>query len=186
MRKKLEEIIAKYRELFYDTDSRLKAIQREEIYSDEYKKVLDQKVIAEFSANQAELREQVMLLIKGERDVIADKQKVTDHGPEYDLKLNNTLKVLELALSDMSDKEISSLIDPFKDDYTTMQILRRILQKEGKDELIPLDYTLSMIPALNELENQVNKVFSRPYSQNDSTLMTLTIAMRYYAPILPV
>ncbi|MNW67199.1 hypothetical protein D3C74_457550 [compost metagenome] len=85
----------------------------------------------------------------------------------------------------MSDTEISSLIDPFKGDYPTMQILRRILQKEGKDELIPLDYTLSMIPALNELEHQVNKVFSRHYSQNDSSLMTLAIAMKYYGSLLP-
>lgn len=47
----------------------------------------------------------------------------------YQLKLNNTLKTLELTCDELENYEIEYLIEPFKDDEISMRVIKKIITK---------------------------------------------------------
>lgn len=89
-------------------------------------------------------------------------------------------------MHDMSDQEILNVIEPFKGDYHTMNIFRRILQKVDKVDLIPVDYTTNQLTdALNEIERTTQEAFTAPFEQSGTALTKVGIALHYYGGALP-
>ncbi|MGI2295118.1 hypothetical protein [Paenibacillus sp. GXUN7292] len=186
MRKHIEYFINEYRKLIDQTHEESTALKVDARYTTEYKVELLKQVIERFDAKREGYLTHINSQIEQQRKIIADRQQLVDRGADYDRKFGNALKVLELTMYDMTDQEIINLVEPFKGDYHTMNILRRVLQKSKKEDLIPVDFAMNQLTAaLIEIERTTQDAFTAPFEQSGTALTKVSIAMHYYGAALP-
>lgn len=185
LKDKLNAILAEYRKLIEKVEADTKTVDASTIYVETYKARQKEKIFEEFAQKQQEYKAKVLDLIRAEKQRILDQRKPRDFGPDYDIKLSNALKILELAGADMMDEEIRNIIQPFQGDYPTMQALRRILINQGKENIVTPDMLENQrLFALTEIEKAAEQAFYREYSMSNWALMNLQVALQYFGSVL--
>lgn len=140
--------LVKYGELKNARDNKIKEIKKSEVYSDEYKKQLIEKEQDNFTKMRLEIRTSMETLINGSKQKLSDRKKPISKDLAFELRLNNTLKTIELAGKNLNKEELKGLVEPFKADYGTMQSLFKILRTQDieTDDIIPpfeVDYKIN-------------------------------------------
>jgi hypothetical protein len=185
LREKINKIIMEYREIVDKLDEDLKQLAKNKMYSELAMSIKRQEMIEAFNVKQQRLKDEVLGLIRAEKKKLEDQLQPKDHGPDYDIKLSNALKILELATSNMSDGEIYKVIQPFKEDYPTMASLRRVLQNYGKEGIITPDMLENQKRfALEEIERVTLQSFIQEQSQSGSNIVNLSVALQYFGSAL--
>lgn len=172
----LKELLEKFNQLRENTINQIKFIRESNQYTLEYQQQLIRQVKAETKQEQEQLNKEAIEIIENARNEILKGKTSAEKDQSFDLKLNNTLKVLEMVGADMPVEELRVLIDPFKEDYHTMKILRRIFLRNGMkgiDEIFGYDTIDSRVESWDNLRNLVNQVFN----SNIETANTMKISI---------
>ncbi|ERI92143.1 hypothetical protein HMPREF1982_02684 [Clostridiales bacterium oral taxon 876 str. F0540] len=137
----LGQVVSNYKQLKDELDNKIKAIQNNGQYSEEYKNELIMQEKAKFSAQKDEIKNSAVSLIEDSKQKLQDKKKSVVKDLAFELRLNNALKTIELGGKFLGKEELKNIIEPFKDDYGTIQSLFQIFRKMNidTDDIIPTD-----------------------------------------------
>lgn len=141
LKSELKQYIKKYIDLKNIRDSKIKEIEKSEMYSGEYKKQLIEQENDKFANLKKEIRTSASSLIDSSKQRLLDKKKPIVKDLAFELRLNNALKTIELAGKDMSKDELKQIVEPFKDDYGTTKSLFHIFRAQGieVEGVLPVD-----------------------------------------------
>jgi hypothetical protein len=141
LKSELKQYIKKYSDLKNIRDSKIKEIEKSEMYSDEYRKQLIEKEQENFANLKKEISISASSLIDASKQKLLDKKKPIAKDLSFELRLNNALKTIELAGKDMSKDELKQIVEPFKDDYGTTKSLFHIFRSQNIDieGVLPVD-----------------------------------------------
>lgn len=159
----LKTLLEKFNQLKETTVNQIKFIRESNQYTLEYQEQLIRQVKEETKQKQEQLSNEAIEIIENARNEILKDKTAAEKDQSFDLKLNNALKVLEMVGADMPVDELKVLMDPFKEDYHTMKILRQIFLKngiKGIDEIFGYDTIDSRVESWNNLRNLVNQIFN--------------------------
>lgn len=130
-----------YTQIKIMADENINKFQKSERYSEDYKNQLIAEEKAKFAYQKEEIRKSIVELIDKNKKKLEDSRKPIVKDLAFELRLNNVLKIIEIAGKDMGQNELRDLVEPFKDDYGTIKSIDRILRAQGinSTEVIPMD-----------------------------------------------
>src|SRR5699024_383438 len=138
-----------------------------DIYSDDYKKGELSKMDNLMTSITYQFREDVAEIIEGKKSEIqAPHEKTLD--VEYQTRLSNEVRILDMTGKTMSEQDIDVMIQPFKDDYIAMQGIKGALERSGRDNAflaLPADFRGETIKRLDGINNHVQEVVGE-YNNN--------------------
>ena len=82
----------------------------------------------------------------------------------------------------MNVEELQELVNPFKDDYQTMKILRRIFVKgdlKGIQEIFGIDKIDHNISMLNDLEKRIVNTFSGDIMKANTMALSIALELNW-------
>lgn len=177
---KLKEIVKQFVQLKNDVRKEIDDIRKSSMYSEEYKEELIKQVKSKCENVQEQLKKEALSIIDEARNKVLSGKSSSDKNQEFEIKLNNTLTILNTVGADMELDELHEIIKPFKDDYYTMKILRKIFLKnniEGVNEIFGIDMINHNIKMLEELARTISHAFHGDIESTNT--MTVTIALNY-------
>jgi len=160
---KLKNIIQQFNQLKETAMNQIKAIRESQNYTSEYKDQLISIAKEDTIKHQNSIAKEALEIIEAAKNEILKGKTAAEKDQSFDLKLNNALKVLEMVGSDMTIEDLKNLIDPFKEDYHTMKILRSIFIKggiKGIDEIFGCDTIDHRVSKLDELDRYIEQTFN--------------------------
>lgn len=175
---KLKAILKQFNELKESTLAKSREIRNSDKYTDDYKRELIEGIKRECIKYQEDLCNQAIEIISNAKNELLKRKTAVNRDQAFDIKLNNTLSILNSVGKDMNVKELEELINPFKEDYFTMKILRRVFvsnELRGITEIFGFDTIDHNVGALEKLEREINKVLTGDIEQ--SNIMKLIIAI---------
>ena len=179
-KEKLKQILNQFNLLKDTLKKKIDEISKSDKYSEEYKIQLINQAKEEVKATQDQLTKEAMKVIEDAKNKILGEKATVNKDQSFDLKLNNTLKILEMIGADLNLEELNALIQPFKDDYYTMKILRVIFVKggmKGINEIFGYDTIDSRLQSLDELGRTISHVFFGDIESANT--LQVSIALNY-------
>lgn len=184
-KQQLQGIIKKFNSLQDIQKSKIKQVKESDKYSDEYKQELIRGYNQETKELQGQYRDEALGVIKAAKDNVLSKKKSIDKDQNFNIQLSNALNILNTIGSSMPKEELKVLIEPFKEDYYTMNILRGIAAENDikhRIEIFGADNIKENISALEAIEKVIPNTFDADI-ENAST-MKVSIAMNCYPEAL--
>lgn len=151
------------------------------MYAEDYKKQLIEKAKVEYDNQKADMINSAAGLINSAKQKLLDSKKPIVKDLAFELRLNNTLKTIELAGKDMGKDELKTLVEPFKDDYGTMKSLFHIFRSQGMDtdDIIPnngKDYLDGIDYQVKDLEDKGHSILDG-LKYDNSLGMSIAVSM---------
>ncbi len=184
-KQQLSQVIKKFNILQDTQKSKIKGIKESDKYSDEYKRELINGCKQEAKSLQYQYKDEALGVIKAARENILSKRKSVDKDQNFNVQLSNAINILNTIGSDMPIDELKVLIEPFKEDYYTMNILRSMATKNNikdSDKIFGVDNINSSLNALDELERVIPSAFSGDIESTST--MKAAIAINCYSNVL--
>lgn len=183
-KEQLKQIVNKINALKETIKKKKEEITKSEKYSEEYKILLIKEVKEEAKEMQEELTKEALKVIEEAKKQILSERTNVEKDINFNLNLNNTLKILEMVGADMRIEEVKTLVQPFEKDYQTMQILRHIFIKyeiKGIDKIFAKDTVDSRIEALENLSKTISHVFYGDIERIET--LSIFIALNYISEV---
>lgn len=180
----LKQILTQFNLLKDTLKKKIDEISLSQKYSEEYKIQLINEAKEEIKGTQEQLTNEALRVIEEAKNGILGEKTNASKDQSFDLKLNNTLKILEMVGADLDIEELNSLVQPFKADYYTMKILRVIFAKgmiNGINEIFGYDNIDSRIQVLDDLGRTISHTFFGDI-ENANTL-SVSIALNYISEV---
>lgn len=147
----LKQIIRVYGEHENNIKKKIDDIKKDEKWSDEYKKRLIENVKKSGIEGKRKMYEAAIKSINDYKENLLNSRRPIKKDYAFELRLNNALKMVELAGKEMKPEELTRIVEPFKEDFGTMQMLRHVFNAQGikSHEIIPLDNIDSQIEKID-------------------------------------
>lgn len=182
-KEKLKNILAQFNQLKANAESQIKQIRESQNYTSEYKNTLIDEVKQKARVTQDKLYKEAVEVITSAKNEILKGKKSANKDQAFELKLSNALSMLKTIGADMTVEEIKELINPFEDDYQTMQLLRKIclaVNIKNVSEIFGINVIDHNVKTLDELQRYIAGLTGDIESIN---LMKASIAMNYIETI---
>ena len=156
MKKTIQELMNKHSNITQEIRAKIKAWEADPVYSNEHKKEQIKKLRDEAIQHDAHFNEQLKGYVSQWKTIIFGEP--ISKPADYELKISNALKFLELAGSNLTDNQTFDLLKPFKGDFETMKLFQNAVAKltEGSGVLKSFEKTFGetnrMITMNNSLE----------------------------------
>lgn len=175
LKAELKQIVGLYNSVKKDTEDKIQAIKNDGRYSEEYKQDLIKAENGKLENHRIDLNNRAAEIVNKVKSRLVGSKKPIEKDLSFELRLNNTLKTIELAGKNMNTEELSQLVEPFKDDYVTMRSLFNIFRELGinTDGVIPVDGVESQINSIEAL----SKDFLDSLRHGDNMRMSISLAM---------
>lgn len=178
--KEIKVVIREFNELRDSVKDKMETIRKEEKYSDDYKQTLLDNEKKSCRAIQEELSSKAIKIIEDAKNQLLKGKKVGVKDQAFDVKLSNALELLKTVGDSMTQEELMELVEPFRQDYYTMNLLRKIFVKgdiKGIQEIFGIDNIDHNVSALDELMMKVNQIFNKDIDQADTMRLLITLEM---------
>lgn len=179
-KEQLKKVIQQFNLLKETTTNQIKAIRNSANYTNEYKDQLIREVKANTIKQQEIITKEAREIIEAARNEILNGKTAAEKDQSFDLKLNNALKILEMVGADMTIEELQNLVEPFKEDYHTMKILRSIFLKgniKGVNEIFGFDTIDHRVSKLDELDRYVSQTFKGDIETSNTMKILICLDM---------
>jgi len=146
IKEKVQKLIESYNEVKRDIQEKIKAWESDLIYSLDYREEKIKELEEQALQCDALFNKKITELLTQEREsIIGEPGKKPD---DYEVKISNALKFLELAGEKLTDDQAYDILKPFMTDFETMALFKPVV--EGLSKKGGLD-----------IWNQFNKTFER-------------------------
>ena len=176
----IKAVITEFNQLKDWFTEQKEAIRKDERYSDGYKQTLMDMRKKDCWTTQEELSSRVIKIIEDAKNEILKGKKVGARDQAFDVKLSNALELLKTIGDSMTQEELMELVEPFKQDYYTMNLLRKVFVKgdiKGIQEIFGIDNIDHNVSALDELMKSINQVFRGDIEKADTMRLSITLKM---------
>ncbi|MDB2160468.1 hypothetical protein PMX22_11690 [Clostridium butyricum] len=180
-KEKLKQILTQFNLLKDTLKKKIDEISLSQKYSEEYKIELIKQAKEQIKDTQEQLTNEALKVIEEAKNKILGEKTNANKDQGFDLKLNNTLKILEMIGHDLDIETLNSLVHPFRDDYYTMKVLRTLFiakgMTKGINEIFGNNTIDSRIQSLDELSRIISHSFFGDIENTDT--LKVTIALNY-------
>lgn len=179
-KEQIKNVLKDFNQLKNRYDLEKRNIKNNGMYSDEYKNELIKKTKLEFMKQQEYLKNEALNITCTTKQKLLNSKTRADKNQTFEVGLSNALKVLETVGADMETEELRELIEPFKKDYYTMKILRKIFVKnnlKGTQEIFGIDNIDHNISVIEALEKDISYVFNSDIEKANSMKLSIAIEM---------
>lgn len=180
-KKQLSQVIKKLNALKELQKNKINEIKESGKYSEEGKAEFIRLAREEVKGKQEEFKNEALRIIETAKNATLSRKKSVTKDQNFNIQLSNALTVLNTVGKDMSVEELKVLVEPFKEDYYTMQMLRKTVINndiKGQNEIFEKDNIESDLEVLEEIEKEIPHTFFGDIDQANT--MKLSIAMEYY------
>lgn len=180
-KKQLSQVIRQFNALKEAQKNKIKEIKESEVYSDLGKKELIQSVREEAKSVKESFKNEALGIIEAARKVTLSRKKSVTKDQNFNIQLSNVLTILNTVGKDMSVEELKVLVEPFKEDYYTMQMLRKTVinnEIKGQNEIFEKDTINSDLEVLSKVENEISHAFFGDIDKVNT--MPVLIAMNFF------
>lgn len=180
-KKQLSQVIKKLNALKELQKNKINEIKESGKYSEEGKAEFIRLAREEVKGQQEEFKNEALRIIETAKNATLSRKKSVTKDQNFNIQLSNALTVLNTVGKDMSVEELKVLVEPFKEDYYTMQMLRKTVINndiKGQNEIFEKDNIESDLEVLEEIEKEIPHTFFGDIDQANT--MKLSIAMEYY------
>lgn len=131
---KLFEMQREARKEYAKIDEQIKALRQSTIYTKEYKnemiKQLEQEKEQGLKAIDTMFNKQLKEIIAEEKTSILSEVAVKSETKpaDYQIQVANALKFIETVGKSLTDKQLSEMLEPFKNDMQTMQLFNQVVE----------------------------------------------------------
>lgn len=177
----LSQVIKKLNALKEFQKEKIKEIQESEMYAEVGKKEFINKIREESVTLQEEYKNEALGIISAAKKSTIGRKRSIPKDQSFNVQLSNALTILNTVGKDMTTEELKVLVEPFRKDYYTMQMLRKTLVNndiKGQNEIFERDTINSDLEVLDQIEKEVSRVFWGDIEKINT--MSLSIAMEYY------
>ncbi|KXG75595.1 hypothetical protein [Thermotalea metallivorans] len=127
---KLFEMQREARKEYAKIDEQINDLQQSTIYTDKYKaeiiKQLKQEKEQGLKAIDTMFNKQLKEIITEERKAIIGEPEAKP--ADYQIQVSNALKFIETIGKSLTDKQLSEMLEPFKNDMQTMQLFKQVVE----------------------------------------------------------
>lgn len=163
-----------------EAKAKINSIRKDEKYSPEYIELLVKEAREQYNTKQEQIKHEIISVIAETKNELLAGKGAINKDQAFDIKLSNTISILKDIGHDMSTAELQELVNPFMGDYQTVQILRRLFRKYGLNdttEIFGIDNIDHNVKLLEDLEKNINHVFSYDIEQVNPMTLSITISM---------
>ncbi|MDU1412693.1 MAG: hypothetical protein E6929_07755 [Clostridium sp.] len=141
--------------------NQIEEINKSKNYTDEGKVELTTKLQNEVMSQASSVRKKALEILDGAKSEISSLNKVKTDDEAYQLKLANTIKLIEYGADELKNEELSQLVEAFRDDRVSAIALRGALKKANVDivsinSVLPLNSRLDDISFIEGIKNNIN------------------------------
>ncbi|MFR0048475.1 MAG: hypothetical protein ACLRWO_18330 [Clostridium butyricum] len=184
-KERLKQILTQFNLLKDTLKKKIDEISLSQKYSEEYKIELIKQAKEQIKDTQEQLTNEALKVIEEAKNKILGEKTNANKDQGFDLKLNNTLKILEMIGHDLDIETLNSLVHPFRDDYYTMKVLRALFiakgMTKGINEIFGNNTIDSRIQSLDELSRIISHSFFGDIENTDT--LKVTIALNYISEV---
>lgn len=180
-KQQLSQVIKKFNDLKEAQKEKIKEIQESEIYAEVGKKEFIKQVREEAKNIQEEYRNEALGIIEAARKETLSRKKSITKDQNFNIQLSNALTILNTVGRDMSVEELKVLVEPFKEDYYTIQMLRKTVisnEIKGQNEIFERDTINSDLEVLATVEKEISHAFFGDIDKVNT--MPVLIAMNFF------
>lgn len=180
-KKQLSQVVKKFNALKELQKEKIKEIQESEIYAEAGKEEFIKQTREEAKSLQEEYKNEALGIIEAAKKATLARKKSVEKDQNFNIQLSNTLNILNTIGKDMSVEELKVLVEPFKEDYYTMQMLRKTVvnnEIKGQNEIFEKYNIDSDLEVLARVEKEISHAFFGDIEKANT--MPVSIAMEYY------
>lgn len=180
-KKQLSQVVKKFNALKELQKERIKEIEESEMYAEAGKEEFIRQARQEAKSLQEEYKNEALGIIEAAKKETLSRKKSITKDQNFNIQLSNVLNILNTIGKDMLVEELKILVEPFKEDYYTMQMLRKTVannQIKGQNEIFEKDNIDSDMEVLTRIEKEIPHVFFGDIDKANT--MPVSIAMEYY------
>lgn len=181
-KKQLTQIIKKFNTLKELQKEKIKEIQQSEMYAEAGKEEFIRQAKEEAKGLQEEYKNEALGIIEAARKATLARKKSVTKDQNFNIQLSNALNILNTIGKDMPADELKILVEPFKEDYYTVNILRCTAANnyiKGLTDIFGNDGIQENIQSLEEIQRAVNTSFTNDIDKANT--MPVSIALNYYS-----
>ena len=130
IKEKVQKLIESYNEVKRDIQEKIKAWESDLIYSLDYREEKIKELEEQALQCDALFNKKITELLTQERkSIIGEPGEKPD---DYEVKISNALKFLELAGEKLTDEQAYDILKPFLEDYQTMELFKPVVEGLAK------------------------------------------------------
>lgn len=174
----IRKIIKEFNALREATKGKTASIMNDERYSDDFKRNLIAQEKQACKAIQEELISKAKKITEDAKNEQLKGKTVGTRDQAFDMKLSNVLQLLKTIGDSMTLEELTELVEPFRQDYYTMNLLRKVFVKgniKGVMEIFGVDKIDHNVSAMDELMKHLSQEFNRDIEQADTMRLLITL-----------
>lgn len=179
-KEQLKGIIRKFNTLKEELKGKITEVRESEKYAVDYKETLVANLKQEYHLLQEQLANEALEVITAAKNEWLKGKGSIEKNQAFDIKLSNTISILTTIGEDMTVEELQELVLPFKEDYHTMKILRKLFLKggiKGVNEIFGIDNIDHNIVILDDLQRNISHVLSGDLEQANTLSLVIAIDM---------
>jgi hypothetical protein len=119
---KIQTLVDNHRTIIKGLTEKIKAWEMDTVYADDYKKEKIKEFQKEAEQNDTLFNAQVKEVISKEKAAIIGEP--ASKPADYQVRISNALKLLELAGNKLTDDQAYGILKPFQGDYETMTLFQ--------------------------------------------------------------
>lgn len=176
----IRKIIKEFTALREAMKGKTASIMKDERYSDEFKRSLIAQEKQACKAIQEELISKAKKITEDAKNEQLKGKTVGARDQAFDIKLSNALQLLKTIGDSMTLEELTELVEPFRQDYHTMHLLRRVFVKgniQGVNEIFGIDRIDHNVSAMDEVMKSLSQEFNRDIDQADTMRLLITLEL---------
>jgi mRNA-degrading endonuclease YafQ of YafQ-DinJ toxin-antitoxin module len=174
----IRKIIREFNALRDSMKEKTASIMSDERYSDDFKRSLIAQEKQNCKAIQDALISKAKKITEDAKNEQLKGKTVGTRDQAFDIKLSNALQLLKTIGDSMTPEELTELVEPFRQDYHTMNLLRRVFVKgniQGVTEIFGIDRIDHNVSAMDEIMKHLSQEFNRDIEQADTMRLLITL-----------
>lgn len=174
----IRKIIREFNALRDSMKEKTASIMKDERYSDDFKRSLIAQEKQACKVIQDELISKAKKITEDAKNEQLKGKTVGTRDQAFDIKLSNALQLLKTIGDSMTLEELTELVEPFRRDYHTMNLLRRVFVKgniQGVTEIFGIDRIDHNVSAMDEVMKNLSQEFNRDIDQTDTMRLLITL-----------
>ncbi|GLB33038.1 hypothetical protein LAD12857_49610 [Lacrimispora amygdalina] len=174
----IRKIIKEFNALRDNMKEKTASIMEDERYSIDFKRTLIEQEKYACKAIQVELISKAKKITEDAKNELLKGKTVGARDQAFDMKLSNVLQLLKTIGDSMTLEELTELVEPFRQDYYTMNLLRKVFVKgniKGVMEIFGVDKIDHNVSAMDELMKHLSQEFNRDIEKADTMRLLITL-----------
>lgn len=174
----IRKIIREFNALRDSMKEKAASIMQDERYSDDFKRSLIAEEKQACKAIQDELISKAKKITEDAKNDQLKGKTVGARDQAFDIKLSNALQLLKTIGDSMTLEELTELVEPFRQDYHTMNLLRKVFVKgniQGVMEIFGIDRIDHNVSTMDEVMRNLSQEFNRDIEQADTMRLLITL-----------